>query len=75
MKEYIPEIILSIQTFGDLLIWHPHLHYLVTNGVFDREKNWVRSGHHRKMTSNYFLWELNSISFPLLKVVDIVIPL
>jgi hypothetical protein len=32
-----PGAINSIQTFGSLLDWHPHLHILVTWGVFDRD--------------------------------------
>jgi hypothetical protein len=34
-KDFRPGIIASTQTFGDLLIWHPHIHCLVTDGVFD----------------------------------------
>ena len=34
-----PGIIGSTQTFGDLLIWHPHIHCLVTDGVFDSAGN------------------------------------
>ncbi|MCF7688517.1 MAG: transposase [Cephaloticoccus sp.] len=30
-----PGIIAALQTFGDFLAWHPHLHLLVTAGVFD----------------------------------------
>jgi hypothetical protein len=30
-----PGFISSIQTFGDLLTWHPHIHCLVTDGAFD----------------------------------------
>jgi hypothetical protein len=32
-------VIISIQTFGDLLIWHPHIHCLVTDGVFNATGN------------------------------------
>ena len=32
-------MIISIQTFGDLLIWHPHIHCLVTDGAFDATGN------------------------------------
>ncbi|MBU4269241.1 MAG: transposase [Acidobacteria bacterium] len=28
----------ATQTFGDLLIWHPHIHCLVTDGVFDHNQ-------------------------------------
>ena len=34
-NHFRPGIIVSTQTFGDLLIWHPHIHCLVTDGVFD----------------------------------------
>ncbi len=34
-RECRPGIIASTQTFGDLLVWHPHIHCLVTDGVFD----------------------------------------
>lgn len=34
-KHFRPGIITSTQTFGDLLIWHPHIHCLVTDGAFD----------------------------------------
>ncbi len=34
-NHFRPGIIASTQTFGDLLIWHPHIHCLVTDGVFD----------------------------------------
>jgi Putative transposase len=30
----VPGVIISIQTFGDLVNFHPHLHVLVTDGVF-----------------------------------------
>ena len=36
-QEAKPGIVLSIQTFGDLLLWHPHIHCLVTDGVFDKD--------------------------------------
>ena len=38
-KRYMPGIILSTQTFGNLLVWHPHIHALVSDGVFDEECN------------------------------------
>jgi len=34
-NQFRPGIIASTQTFGDLLIWHPHIHCLVTDGAFD----------------------------------------
>jgi Zn finger protein HypA/HybF involved in hydrogenase expression len=33
---YMPGIVLSIQTAGDLMTWHPHIHCLVSDGVFDQ---------------------------------------
>jgi Putative transposase/Transposase zinc-binding domain len=33
-KEAIPGVVVSIQTFGDLINFHPHLHCLVTDGCF-----------------------------------------
>jgi len=32
----VPGIIIAIQTYGDLVNFHPHLHALVTDGVFTR---------------------------------------
>ncbi len=32
--DFKPGIVLSIQTFGTLLNWHPHIHAVVTTGVF-----------------------------------------
>jgi hypothetical protein len=29
-----PDFILFVQTFGDLVTFHPHIHALVTDGVF-----------------------------------------
>ncbi len=37
--DYKPGIVLSIQTFGDLLLWHPHIHCLITEGVFNKDYN------------------------------------
>ena len=33
-KEGVPGVVISIQTFGDLVNFHPHLHCLVTDGCF-----------------------------------------
>ena len=35
--EAAPGMIGAIQTFGDLVHWHPHIHALVTEGVFQPE--------------------------------------
>jgi hypothetical protein len=32
----IPGVIVAVQTFGDRIIFHPHLHLLVTEGGDDR---------------------------------------
>ena len=45
LKSYKPGFILSIQTFGDLLTWHPHIHCLVTDGVFDSTGNFHPLSH------------------------------
>ena len=33
-EEAVPGVVISIQTFGDLVNFHPHLHCLVTDGCF-----------------------------------------
>ena len=33
-KTGIPGVVISIQTFGDYVRWHPHLHALVADGLF-----------------------------------------
>ena len=38
-NHFRPGIIASTQTFGDLLIWYPHIHCLVTDGTFDPAGN------------------------------------
>jgi transposase-like zinc-binding protein/putative transposase len=38
-KEAVPGVVVSIQTFGDLVKFHPHLHCLVTDGCF-RPNGW-----------------------------------
>ena len=38
-REYKPGVILSIQTSGDLIVWHPHCHCLVSDGIFDKQLN------------------------------------
>lgn len=32
-----PGFIMVVQTFGDFLLWHPHVHVIVTAGVFGRD--------------------------------------
>ena len=36
-----PGMIVVVQTFGDDLGWHPHVHALVTRGGWDRAGTWV----------------------------------
>jgi hypothetical protein len=36
-KDVVPGMALGIQTHGELLHWHPHLHCLVTCGAFTKE--------------------------------------
>ena len=36
-RESMPGVILSIQTAGDLMVWHPHCHCLVSDGDFDKQ--------------------------------------
>ncbi len=33
----VPAIVMAIHTFGEYLDFHPHLHALVADGLFDRE--------------------------------------
>jgi hypothetical protein len=37
----VPGMIAVVQTFGDDLCWHPHVHALVTRGGWDRAGQWV----------------------------------
>ena len=36
-----PGVVMSIQTFGDLVNFHPHLHAVATEGSFDAEGNFL----------------------------------
>ncbi len=36
-RHVVPGMVVSIQTYGDLANWQPHLHTLVSAGVFDRQ--------------------------------------
>jgi hypothetical protein len=40
-KDAFPGVVMSIQTFGDLVNFHPHLHAVATEGCFDREGNFL----------------------------------
>ena len=36
-QDGVPAIVMAIHTFGEYLDFHPHLHALVSDGLFDRE--------------------------------------
>ena len=36
-QDGVPAIVMAIHTFGEYLDFHPHLHALVADGLFDRE--------------------------------------
>ena len=40
-ENVVPGMIAAIQTFGNLLHWHPHLHSLVTCGAYTPEDNFL----------------------------------
>jgi hypothetical protein len=40
-EQLLPGMIAVVQTFGDDLNWHPHVHALVTRGGWDREGVWT----------------------------------
>ena len=44
-NDSIPGVVVAVQTFGDLLSFHPHCHILVTDGCFqrDRENEFTRA--------------------------------
>ncbi len=50
-RDVVPRIVVSIQTFGSILDWHPHLHLLVTDGASRRNGEFLprssRMGHAR----------------------------
>ncbi len=39
-------VVVSIQTFGSLLNWHPHLHPLVTDGAYRRDGTFLPLSFH-----------------------------
>ena len=39
--DVVPGMVAAIQTFGELLHWHPHLHALVTCGAFTSEGDFL----------------------------------
>ena len=36
-SDVIPGMVVTIQTFGELAHWHPHVHAIVTDGEFTPE--------------------------------------
>jgi hypothetical protein len=40
--EGVPAMLGAVQTFGDLVHWHPHIHAVVAEGVFDDEGEFLR---------------------------------
>jgi len=40
-KDAVPGMIGATQTFGDLAHWHPHVHAIVSDGVFDKDDHFV----------------------------------
>ena len=45
--EAVPGVVASIQTFGTLANWHPHLHLLVTDGAFRPDGTFLHLGFHQ----------------------------
>jgi hypothetical protein len=44
--DVVPGAVASIQTFGSLLGWHPHLHLVVTDGAFRPDGTFLHLGYH-----------------------------
>jgi hypothetical protein len=40
-SDVCPGVVMSIQTFGDLVNFHPHLHAIVTEGCFDKQGDFL----------------------------------
>jgi len=45
--DVVPGVLASIQTFGSLVNWHPHLHFLVTDGAFRLDGTFLHLGFHQ----------------------------
>ena len=41
----VPGVVASIQTFGSLVGWHPHLHLVVTDGAFRPDGTFLPLGY------------------------------
>jgi len=39
--DVIPGMIVTVQTFGELAHWHPHVHAIVTDGVFTEDEAFI----------------------------------
>jgi hypothetical protein len=44
--DLVPGVVASIQTFGSLVNWHPHLHCLVTDGALRPDGTFLHLGYH-----------------------------
>ena len=44
--DVVPGVVASIQTFGTLVNWHPHLHLVVTDGAFRPDGTFLHLGFH-----------------------------
>ena len=44
VPDAVPGVLSSIQTFGTLANWHPHLHLLVTDGLFRPDGTFLHLG-------------------------------
>ncbi len=44
-EELVPGIIAAVQTFGDRINFHPHLHLLVTEGGVDQDGTFQQIPH------------------------------
>ena len=57
---------MAIHTFGEYLDFHPHLHALVADGLFDREGRFhvMRTGEHGGTTDAFFAGNHAALSQP-----------
>jgi len=40
-EDYVPAMVSAVQTFGDLVHWHPHIHAIAAEGVFSKDGSFV----------------------------------
>lgn len=52
-EELVPGIIVAVQTFGDRINFHPHLHLLLTEGGVDRTGIFHRIAH---LDDSWIIW-------------------